>query len=99
MPEEGNGYVKFPDGTLIQWGRANFPGSASGGMGYAVVDFTIPFVDTPSVTATAMYVNSVVVFDVSAHPRTYNVTLYARTNSGNPVTSASAYWMAIGRWK
>lgn len=99
LPEEGNDYVKLPNGTLIQWGQAHFPSSGSGGNGYAVEDFTIPFVDTPSVTATSMYASSVITFDLSVQPRTYNVTIYARTNDGNPVTGASACWTAMGRWK
>ena len=99
MPEEGNGYIKFPDGTLIQWGRASFPGSGSGGAGYATVDFAIPFVSSPAITATAMYVNTLVTFGVSAQSRSDGATLYARTSSGGIVTGASAYWVAVGKWK
>lgn len=99
MPEEDNGYLKFADGTLIQWGWANFPGSGSGGAGYAVVNFTIPFVEAPRVTATAEYTSGIQTFVVSAQPSESSVTLYARTNSGGIVTGASACWTAIGRWK
>lgn len=99
LPEEANGYLKFANGTLIQWGRASFPASGAGGAGYATVDFTIPFVGTPKVTATAEYASSLAVFGVSVQPSESSVTLYARTNSGGIVTGAYAYWTAIGRWK
>ena len=68
-------------------------------MGYAVVDFTIPFVFEPRVTATALYASSIVTFVVSAQPSLSRLTLYARTNTGGIVTGAFAYWMAIGAWK
>lgn len=101
LPEEGTGYIKFPDGTLIQWGRGTFPASGAGGSGYAEITFPIAFVGTPNITATAVYANSVIVFDVSAQPLSggKSANLYARTNTGNPVTGASAFWTAIGRWK
>lgn len=99
ITEEGNGYLKFPDGTLIQWGRASFPSSGAGGAGYAVANFAIPFVGTPRVTATAEYTSGVQTFVVSAQPSTSSLTLYARTNAGGMVTGAYAYWTAIGTWK
>lgn len=99
ITEEGNGYLKFPDGTLIQWGRANFPSSGAGGAGYAVANFAIPFAGRPRVTATAEYTSGIQTFVVSAQPSTSSLTLYARTNAGGMVTGAYAYWTAIGTWK
>lgn len=100
-PEEGNGYLKYPDGTLIQWGRAIFPALDDGGTGYAVITFPIAFVGDPIITATDVYANSVIVFDVSVQPIPggKSANLYARTNTGAPVTAATAFWHAIGTWK
>lgn len=100
-PEEGNGYLKYPDGTLIQWGRAIFPALDAGGTGYAVITFPIAFVGDPIITATDVYANSVIVFDVSVQPLPggKSANLYARTNTGTPVTGATAFWHAIGTWK
>lgn len=101
ITEEGNGYLKFPDGTLIQWGRGTFPASGAGGAGYAEITFPIAFSGTPNITATAMYAKSVVVFGVSAQPLPGGKTanLYARTNSGGIITGATAFWQAVGTWK
>lgn len=100
-PEEGSGYLKYPDGTLIQWGLGIFPALSSGGDGHAKITFPIAFSGTPNITATAMYANSVIVFDVSAQPLPGGKTanLYARTNSGGIITAATAFWHAIGTWK
>ena len=99
MPEEGDNYLKFPDGTLIQWGRATIPSSEAGGAGYSVDDFAIPFIGTPRAVATAEYTSSIVTFSVSAQPTASKITLYARANTGGIITGAHAFWHAIGRWK
>lgn len=99
IPEEGDPYLKFPNGTLIQFGRAEFP-AYSGGAVSTVADFTIPFVGpTPRVIATPIYLSSFVAFKISVQPSQSSVKLYALTDSGGMVTGGSAFWVAIGWWK
>lgn len=100
IPEEGNGYLRFADGTLIQWGRAYFQSTASGGTGAVTVTFPIPFSVLPRMSATPIYAATATpVFNVSVQPRSdmKSANLYARTSAGAVVSSAYADWMAIGR--
>ena len=101
LPEESYGYVKFPNGTLMQWGKAYFPGASQGGQGYVNVNFPAPFLDSEySISATPIYAgSSVPTYDISAYPANQNtVTLYGRYE-GTAVGGVSAFWQAIGRWK
>lgn len=96
VPEEGGNYVKFPDGTLMQWGRARI-----GASGYASVDFTVPFIDTGyAVQATPEYASGTITFDVSVQRSSASrMMIYARTNAGAVISGVNVYWMVIGRWK
>ena len=96
VPEEGGNYVKFPDGTLIQWGRAQI-----GASGYASVDFTVPFIDTGyAVQATPEYASGTITFDVSVQRSSASrVIIYARTNAGAIVSGTNVNWTATGQWK
>lgn len=98
IPAEGNGYLRFADGTLIQWGRAYFQSTASGGNGSAKVNFPVPFTSTPRMSVTPIYASSATpTFTVSAQVYTDTANLYARTNAGAVMSSAYADWMAIGK--
>lgn len=98
IPEEGNGYLRFADGTLIQWGRAYFQSTASGGGGSVKVNFSVPFTSTPRMSVTPIYASSAdPTFTVSAQSYTNTANLYARTRGGAVVSSCYADWMAIGR--
>ena len=96
VPEEGGNYVKFPDGTLIQWGRAQI-----GASGYASADFTVPFIDTGYVVqATPEYASGTITFDVSVQRSSASrAIIYARTNAGAIVSGTNVNWTGIGRWK
>lgn len=99
-PEEGTDYIKFPDGTLIQWGQVYFPSVVSGGEGYGVATFSIPFSSNPRMSATPRYGgSSSSIFDVSVQVSAGYANIYARTNSGGLVGGAYADWIAIGTWK
>lgn len=98
IPAEGNGYIRFADGTLIQWGRAYFQSTASGGNGSVKVNFSVPFTSTPRMSVTPIYASSATpTFTVSAQVYTDTATLYARTNAGAVISTAYADWMAIGK--
>lgn len=98
IPEEGNGYLRFADGTLIQWGRAYFQSTASGGGGSVKVNFSVPFTSKPKMSVTPIYASSAdPTFTVSAQSYTNTANLYARTRGGAVVSSCYADWMAIGR--
>lgn len=62
MPDSGDGYCKFPDGTLIQWGSTTTSVSgmtqiASSGIyyGQASIAFPIAFVGEPIVVGSTKY--------------------------------------------
>lgn len=99
LPYEGESYIKFPDGTLMQWGKVESP---KDGPSYGIIDFTVPFLNKNySVLATPIYPNAnIQTFTVSIDKNsTDKATAYFRTNNSGNLTGAFASWFAIGRWK
>ena len=99
LPCEGESYIKFPDGTLIQWGKVESP---KDGPSHGIIDFTVPFLNKNySVLATPIYPNAnIPTFTVSIDKNaTDKATAYFRTNNSGNLTGAFASWFAIGRWK
>lgn len=101
--EEGENYIKFPNGTLICWGHyegGSVTASVVGNMYRAAIAinavFPVPFVDKPHVSASNYNAYGIVgEIDVSA---TGIQDIYLlRPNSGS--IYPSIYWTAIGRWK
>lgn len=107
MPEYGstvNGaYIKFPDGTLIQWGVNTLTASNNRAWGNLyVADFTnitfpVSFISTPSFNITPSSASSVTI--CSCTPSETGVTGIQGTR-GTAFGSAYTFsWQAIGRWK
>lgn len=100
IPEESTNYIKFADGTLIQWGTRNSPGS---GAGYAEIAFPVPFASTNySITVTPQYFSSTYpAFLVSVAPTAVDKCgVYFRQAWTNAViTGVTSRWIAIGKWK
>lgn len=99
LPSEGESYIKFPYGTLMQWGKVESP---KGGPSYGIINFMVPFLDKNySVLVTPMYPNAnIPTFTVSIDKNsTDKATAYFRTNNSENLTGAFASWLAIGRWK
>ena len=102
LPDEGDGYIKFPDGTLIQWGTAHFAsGKTSDTM---IIDLPVAFANNAySVSLTKSSnghtcTNLVEASGVGNSEKTadsFKVTGYFNTTSYNK----SFNWQAIGRWK
>lgn len=100
--DEGDGYIKFPDGTLIQWGIAHFAsGKTSDTM---IIDLPVAFANNAySVSLTKSSnghtcTNIVEASGVGNSEKTadsFKVTGYFNTTSYNK----SFNWQAIGRWK
>lgn len=98
IPDEGNGYLRFADGTLIQWGRAYFQSITSVGTGLVTITFTFPFSVIPRMSATPIYATSASpIPSVSVQPYMDTANLYLRITPGSDVSAAYADWMAIGR--
>lgn len=97
VTESGDGYTKFPDGTLIQYGRA----SVSAGEQKVTVNFKIQFVNNSiSVSACPIYVNDSRVF--ITHDSTdyrLEVNFYITDNEHVLTQNRALRWIAIGRWK
>lgn len=107
--EEGNGYIKFPNGTLIQWGVETLDVAnaltqiATSGVyqGTASLSFPIAFVNT------SYYLSGIVKYSTGyevpcgfgptsstdATIRIYD--FYARPASS---VAYKLFWFAIGRW-
>lgn len=94
-----NGYKKFEDGFLIQWGKGT-----NSSVGNMTVWLNIAFNDTNYSLATTMET-------VSGEQSVYTATPYAKyvsyfsvrrryaTATDNGDTARSFNWIAIGRWK
>lgn len=98
----GSNYMKYGNGLLIQWGTARFPGEASGGKGFATINFPKTFANTSyTLIATAKYSGSTLpAFLISTNVNSVSKAyVYARTTSMSAVTGAECSWLAIGQWK
>lgn len=99
IPEEDNGYLKFVDGTLIQWGSD----VTSNTNAVKVINLQIPFINnsyfvTYQFTRNANTVTKSWIGDAGGNEaRTEdNFGIYIQRSSG---TSMDISWAAIGRWK
>lgn len=103
VTESGNGYVKFPDGTLIQWGSFHMQIKTNGQTdGYAGITFKAQFInDDVIVMLTNTYINSTrVTWSVSgANKANFNAYFYAPQAGFTTAHKTGARWIAIGRWK
>ena len=94
-----NGYYKFPDGLMIQWGY-----SSTSGIGKTVY-FNTTFYDsnyTVLLTGTRkVHSNYIYSFDVFNKYASYFVmdSVYQNVDSDAGGFSIAFYWFAIGRWK
>ena len=100
LPKENGNYIKFADGTLIQWGRVNSPGNNPG---TGTVIFPMAFADTNYVLeATPEYGGSAYpVFEVSCQRIDASKAVFYFKQNGNTsaiITGVYAFWLAIGKW-
>lgn len=100
IPEEDNGYLKFVDGTLIQWG-SNMTNNTNA---VKVINLQIPFINnsyfvTYQFTRNANTVTRSWIGDAGGNEaRTEdNFGIYLQRSSGTSMVYIS--WAAIGRWK
>lgn len=100
IPEEDNGYLKFVDGTLIQWGSD----MTSNTNAVKVINLQIPFINnsyfvTYQFTRNANTVTRSWIGDAGGNEaRTEdNFGIYIQRSSGTSMVYIS--WAAIGRWK
>lgn len=108
-------YIKFQDGTLIQWGVSSFASGSYSDASYKTISFPTSFYDsTYKVFPTMVYQGTVATnYNLCVHltPGIVNAsscTIYRRLsylapdNSGQDNLYAVAedfHWFAIGRWK
>lgn len=100
IPEEDNGYLKFVDGTLIQWGSDKTTNTNA----VKVINLQIPFINnsyfvTYQFTRNANTVTRSWIGDAGGNEaRTEdNFGIYLQRSSGTSLVYIS--WAAIGRWK
>jgi hypothetical protein len=96
----GADYIKFPDGTMMQWSLVSVTAAASAN-GSSVWTFSQPFIDTDYLVQTTAQLGSVVntrALTMASGRNTTDVTIYWRNNSNASYTMQVAC-LAIGKWK
>lgn len=95
VTESGEGFAKFPDGTLIQWGRADILENEQS----VRVSFPVPFISSPSFSVTASWVFENTVYVTIGSLGTGGVDIYIKGVTFGITKTRSCKWQAIGRWK
>lgn len=92
-------YLKFPDGTMLEWGTAVDEAVPANGQKQKSVAFPIAFNGIPSVTATAEADTSkgAITTQIGSIAKTI-VYIYAY-NTAPVDRTVPIHWQAIGRWK
>ncbi|HBV83570.1 MAG TPA: hypothetical protein DEB74_12440 [Lachnospiraceae bacterium] len=99
----GSNYIKFENGTLIQWGRANTEAERQGDI---LIALPVPFADANysvniSPTRNGSILEGIWVADESANPAKTqkNFRVGYLVKSGQSYYNVGVDWVAIGRWK
>ena len=89
ISSQGNGYIKFGDGTMIQWGT----GPGKGGKSYGTLYFSVPFkkIYSATVSGSANHWDSTVNYSYS----TSGISLWIQNESG----VGRVNYTAFGTWK
>ena len=105
-------YIKFDDGTMIQWGEKNFTQSVKYAWGAlyvasgepCTVDFPLTFIETPIIIASPRTTGNASAFFGNYNAiRVYQSSVQYLVQAFRPTESDSVdfvvHWVAIGRWK
>lgn len=105
-------YIKFDDGTMIQWGEKNFTQSVKNAWGAlyvasgepCTVDFPLTFIETPIIIASPRTTGNASAFFGNYNAiRVYQSSAQYLVQAFRPTESDSVdfvvHWVAIGRWK
>lgn len=106
--ESGNNgdsfWVKYPDGTLLQYGRPSIPFNQIGTLNELALTFPIPFVDIPSFGG-----GPSITVSVNGSGQNWNAWTGGDSNTGcmiyisriglDGTSSRRCAWQALGRWK
>lgn len=105
---DNGSWVKYADGTMIQWGTydtglTNFTtefGSVFYNQSYSTINFPLAFVDIPSIVINQELGGYLGGNTVGGLPTKTNFRVYLYTARSATLTrNATIYWQAIGRWK
>lgn len=101
--EEGENYIKYPDGTLICWGIYNIASVASTAIGnlymaslHPDITFPVPFISRPCVSA-SNHGGYAIICELDVTETGITLFSVGRPNSGRIYPNIG--WTAIGRWK
>ncbi len=101
--ESGEKYIKFENGTLIQWGRANTEAKRQGDI---LITLPVSFADanysvSVSTTRNGSILEGIWVADESANQAKTqkNFRIGYLVKSGQSYYNVGVDWIAIGRWK
>lgn len=99
--ESGSNYIKFPEGTMIQWAKVGVS-AVGGASGSHVWTFPQEFYDTNYVVtatvATGTQVNTRSRVIASSY-NTTDITVYWRNEASGSSYTVNVACIAIGRWK
>lgn len=102
--EPGNGYVKFPDGTLICYGRATIEVNLDNNWlnhyyqyFNTELNFSIPFINTPIIN---VGIKSNLITTINAYIFNNEMLSVLYLVSPQQVRETTEFWyIAIGKWK
>ena len=96
-----DGFIKYSNGLLEQWGRVTVPGGSAGAGTVKVTLEESYLSDQYNIQATAIYPSATYpTFEVSAQMTTSNTfNLYTRQSSGSLITGVTVQWATKGIWK
>lgn len=97
LTASGTNYRKYDDGLLIYWGYFD-NGSYSGDKYGITVNFTVPFISTPSFISTSGRIDNSTGYR-STNCNFYNLTTTSVSYGWYGNTARAACWVAIGKWK
>ena len=96
IPVQGNGYLKFPDGTMIQRGYASKSVSANSTETISV-SFAQPFTGNP-VVVTSYVAHVPEIFNISTESQSTTGFDIRAKNNYSGALNAGVYWIAMGNW-
>lgn len=105
---DNGSYIKFADGTMIQWGTydtglTDFTtefGSVFYNQLNSTINFPLAFVDIPSIVINQEIGGYLGGNTMGGLPTKTNFRVYLYTTKSATLTrNATIYWQAIGRWK
>ncbi len=97
--DEVGSYLKFPNGTMLEWGVVTVENVPAGGHKAGFVQFPVTFKSPPSITATAVADTAMGTNTTQIGSLTSRAVYIFVYNAISLERTVPIHWHAIGRWK